>query len=116
METLTTYTKEGSTFTLLARKGDIAIFKGVRDEGWGTVTFEVIHIQSQEAGERTYPDKNNPGERVTVQVLAKEYPPHTNTWGDSGWTCVTEEAAYLRFDKEVAKEQTKGMERVAQGE
>lgn len=89
MKLLTEYTKNDHTFAVVERIQDTAIFHGRSTKG-SSETWEVIQIQKQEAGNRTFGG-------VVVNVEAREFPPSNNQWGSKGWTCVNLEDAKKRL-------------------
>lgn len=91
MKNLTAYSKNGHSFTIYCRCGDVAIFHGKRNGG-KSETWEVIHIQSHN------------GRQIGGKWCEPaEYPPSNEQWGMKGWTYTSAEFARDRFEVEVGK-------------
>ena len=81
----TTYTRRGFTHRQIHREGDLAIFEQSKP---GITRWEVFEVQ------------RNPGRVIAgVATAASESPPGDAQWGRPGFTCVTREDAYRRFDR-----------------
>jgi hypothetical protein len=76
MKTLETYRKNGITFLLKKRVGDIAMFESEAEPN--KFSCEIIKIQS-----------HNGREAFGKHFPATEYPPSTNQWGALGWTAIS---------------------------
>jgi len=71
---LINYGKNGHEFTVIARTGNLAIFKGVSRAN-GSETFELIEIQSHD------------GREIAGKFFEPaEFPPSNEQWGSKGWT------------------------------
>jgi len=70
---LTTYKRNGFTFSLVERSGDFAVFHGLGRIGGETI--ELIKVQNQR--ERVIGGK---------KIEAGEVPPSNSEWGSCGWT------------------------------
>ena len=94
MKRLETYQKNGHSFSLHERTGDLATFHGNRIGG-SSETWEVIHIQS-----------HNGREIAGKYFDPAEFPPSNEQWGSKGFTCRNLEAANIRLS--IEKEKVKG--------
>ena len=84
MKLLTEYKRNGYNFTMLARLGDYAIFRGESETC--AENYEVIEIQSHQ------------GREVHGTFCPpSEYPPSNNQWGTKGWTSNDYESAEAKF-------------------
>lgn len=88
MKQLTEYKKNGFSYTILKRKGQVALAHGISTT---SETWEVIHIRQNEAGER-----------FGKMFEASESPPGNNEWGSRGFTCSSLVMGERKFDLEVA--------------
>lgn len=91
MKTLTNYTKNKHDFSLLARSEDIAMFRGLSQNGQSH-TFEVIEIQSHD------------GREIGGKWCdAAEYPPSNEQWGSKGFTVTTLDRAVEKMREMLAR-------------
>lgn len=81
MKKLTEYKKNGRTWRVVNRSGDIAIFASDQ-------FYEVIMIQSHNG--REIHGKHFP---------AAEYPPSNEQWGSKGWSFSDEKKARFKLEK-----------------
>lgn len=96
MKELTTYKKNGFTWRLIERRGNVAISQS-------PVGFEVFVIQSHEG--RTFPGKN-PGDEPTVSPPA-EFAPSNEQWGVLGFSYSKVSEAVSKMLSLVQKEDLK---------
>lgn len=87
-----TFTESGWSYTQLARKGRVAIYRKVKQGGLAE-SFEVIRIQS-----------HNGYKIAGKDIPASETYPCSNSWGTNGWSCITREAADAKFQQLWMKE------------
>ena len=83
-----TFYEKGFNFKQLFRKGNLALYKKVRDGNPRVRSFELIVIQKHDAymlGQ--------------TKIEAAETYPSSSTWGQFGWTFTTKDVAELRFNK-----------------
>ena len=92
MKPLLEYTKNNYDFTLVERRGDWAIFRGVK-VGVTNLNWEVIRIQS-----------HNGYSLRGLDFPPAEYPPSNALWGTDGFTCLSQDAATSRLNLMTQKE------------
>lgn len=96
MKHLTEYVKNGYSFKLVQRQGNIAIFLGTKPNSISQ-NYEVIKVQTTEAGSRiVVSDKT--GESLPIAWEAHERPPGDNQWGTLGWTYGNSKEALSKFN------------------
>ncbi len=93
MTPLTSYSKNGSDFTLVERKGDWAVFVG-QSRTNPSKTWECIHVRVRKASEVVFPGRDTP-----VVVEAAEHAPSNEEWGTHGKTFTSLKDAEARLNQ-----------------
>lgn len=81
MQIKTEFRKYGDNFTLLKHKGKFAVYERVKKNNVGR-QYEVVHMFADDE---------------------QYYYPSSSFWGNRGWTVLTEEEAFAKFDELITK-------------
>jgi hypothetical protein len=88
-ELLKTFKKDGFTHTQVAREGDLAIYRRMKQIRDVTIEHLEVIIIRRHSGYMIAGKK----------IEAAETYPDSERWGDYGWTCQDMDAAWARFKK-----------------
>lgn len=89
-ETFKVKGQRGHTYSQVKREGDVVIAEQFDKELERILAYEVFVVQK-------YPDRMSPDGKTFIP--AKEAPPRSESWGLLGCSCVSLEAAEIRFQE-----------------